>query len=185
MKIKIDDIPEDGLHLSFSGDEDFLAEAISAIPKSQDVTVDPHIRGKIELFRSDESVSLSGTVLGSIDLICSRCLFHFNLEKELNLDLKLRGGDIDGEFREAAEKEEQDTIFLDGAELDPAEIILQEILLEIPMKPLCREDCAGLCPKCGALKGSPECKCSDEKPMDPRWEVLARLKEKPHDKLKG
>jgi uncharacterized protein len=53
---------------------------------------------------------------------------------------------------------------------------LQELLLEVPMKPLCREDCAGLCPRCGALLGSDHCTCTAESAGDSRWAALARLK---------
>ena len=178
MKIRVDDIPEDGLHLSFSGDEDFLSDALNTIPISGDIRIDPHIRGTVDLFRSSEVVLVVGTVVGSMNLICSRCISEFSLAKEMNLDLKFRVGGIESESRHTPDQHEQDIMFLEGAELDPAEIILQELLLEIPMKPLCREDCAGLCPKCGALKGSQECKCGDERDIDPRWEALARLAKK-------
>ncbi len=181
MKIRVDDIPEEGLHLSFSGDKDFLSDALSNISISGDIKIDPHVKGRIDLFRSDEDVLLLGTVVGSMNLICSRCISEFSLVKEMNLDLKFRVGGNESESRQTSDQHEQDIMFLEDAELDPAEIILQELLLEIPMKPLCREDCAGLCPKCGALKGSPECKCSDERDIDPRWEALARLATKLDD----
>jgi uncharacterized protein len=181
MKIRVDDIPEDGLHLSFSGDEEFLSDAINAVSIPGDVKIDPHIEGKVDLFRSDEDVLLLGTVVGSMNLMCSRCISEFIVVKQVNLDLKFRVGGIENEFRQSAELQEQDVMFLKSAELDPAEIILQELLLEIPMKPLCREDCAGLCPKCGALKGSPECKCGDARDIDPRWEALAGLAKKLDD----
>ena len=182
MKIRVDDIPEDGLHLSFSGDEDFLSDALNTVSISGDIRIDPHIEGKVDLFRSNEDVLLLGTVVGSMNLICSRCISEFTIVKEVNLDLKFRVGGVESESRQGADQQEQDVMFLESAELDPAEIILQELLLEIPMKPLCREDCAGLCPKCGALKGSPECKCGDKRDIDPRWEALARLAKKLDDR---
>jgi uncharacterized protein len=181
MKIRVDDIPEDGLHLSFSGDEDFLSDALSSISISGDVKIDPHIQGKLDLFRSDEDVLLLGTVVASMNLICSRCISEFVIKKEMNFDLRFRVGGIEDQLRHGADQPEQDVMFLESAELDPAVIILQELLLEIPMKPLCRENCAGLCPKCGALKGSPECKCGDERDIDPRWKALARLAKKLDD----
>ena len=185
MKIRFDDIPEDGLRLSFSGDEDFLSDAVKAISISGDVIVDPHIRGKIDIIRSDEDVLFSGAVVGSMRLRCSRCLSDFTLEKEMNLDLRLRGGGLDAQFQPGAEQQDEDAVFVQGSELDPAEIILQELLLDIPMKPLCREECPGLCPKCGALRGSPECKCGDQREIDPRWEALARLRKKREDEARS
>jgi uncharacterized protein len=185
MKIRFDDIPENGLFLSFSGDEEFLSEAVKAISLSGDVKIDPHIRGKIDIIRSGEDVLLSGGVAGSMRLRCSRCLSDFTVEKEMNLDLRIRGGGVTAEFQDGSEQQDADVVFVEDSELDPAEIILQELLLELPMKPLCREECPGLCPKCGALKGSPECKCGDNKEIDPRWEALARLKKKREDQARS
>jgi len=185
MKIRFDDIPEDGLRLSFSGDEDFLADAVKTISISGDVKIDPHIRGKIDIIRSDEDVLFSGAVVGSMRLRCSRCLSDFTVEKEMNLDLRLRGGGLAAQFQHSAEQQDADVVFVEASELDPAELILQELLLDIPMKPLCREECPGLCPKCGALKGSPECKCGDQKEIDRRWEALASLKRKRDDEARS
>jgi len=178
MKIRIDEIPEDGLHLSFSGDEDFLSDAVKSISISGDVKIDPHLRGDIHIFHSGEDTTFVGTVSALMHLRCSRCLGEFSLKKELMLDLKLRSGGLAEEFRQDADEQLTDVLYVEGPEFDPGEIILQEFLLEIPMKPLCREDCPGLCPRCGALKGSAECRCADESSGDPRWEALARLKRK-------
>ena len=181
MKIRFDDIPEDGLHLRFSGNEDFLSDAVKAISISGDVRIDPHVRGKIDIIRRSEDVSFSGAVLGSMRQRCSRCLADFTVEKEMKLDLRLRTGGLAAQLQHSAEQEDADIVFVEGLELDPAELILQELLLEIPMKPLCREECPGLCPKCGSLKGSPECRCGDQREIDPRWEALAGLKKKRDD----
>jgi uncharacterized protein len=57
-------------------------------------------------------------------------------------------------------------------------VIVQEILLSLPMKALCREDCPGLCPQCGAMKDSAECRCSNQDRIDPRWAALEDLKKR-------
>ena len=114
MKIRIDDIPEDGLHLSFSGDEDFLSDALNAVSMSGDIKIDPHIEGKLDLFRSDEDVLLVGSVAGSMNLRCSRCISEFIVVKQVNLDLKFRVGGIESEFRQSPDHE-QDVMFLESA----------------------------------------------------------------------
>src|SRR5215210_5657637 len=58
-------------------------------------------------------------------------------------------------------------------ETDP--ILIEQLQLNIPMKPLCREDCQGLCPVCGADKNTGACSCAESSP-DPRWAALAALK---------
>ena len=57
-------------------------------------------------------------------------------------------------------------------EVDLTEPVRQSVLLEIPMKPLCRPDCAGLCPHCGKNRNEGPCDCQEE-PADPRLSVLA------------
>jgi len=59
--------------------------------------------------------------------------------------------------------------------LDLTEAIRQNAIVAIPMKPLCREDCAGICPKCGKDLNQGECGCPTEE-VDPRWAKLLKLK---------
>ena len=119
-----------------------------------------------------------GSVSALLHLQCSRCLADFTAAKDTDLNLVIRRGDVEIPLRDEREQPEADAVLVKGSELDPGELIVQELLLNVPMKPLCREDCPGLCPHCGALKGSRECTCPDDGPVDPRWEALARLKDK-------
>lgn len=176
MKIRIDDIPESGLQIDFSRDVDTLAQALESIPMTPDAVIDPRIQGRLQLVNNGKDIALDGTVAASMELRCARCLTQFDVEKEIRLSLVLRAGSPTDQFRDEPDTAEADLIFVEGPELDLGQIILQELLLEIPMKPLCREDCPGLCPGCGAQKGSPECTCAEKAPVDPRWEALERLK---------
>jgi uncharacterized protein len=58
--------------------------------------------------------------------------------------------------------------------LDVREVIRQNALLAIPMKPLCKEDCAGLCSQCGKDLNTKQCKCIKQE-IDPRWAKLVNL----------
>jgi uncharacterized protein len=177
MKIRFEDIPEEGLELNFSPEQDILSEALETIPKSEGISVDPHINGHVRISVSGDDIFFVGTVSGLLHLQCSRCLADFTAAKDTDLNLVIRRGDIEVPVRDEREPE-ADAVLVKGSELDPGELIVQELLLNVPMKPLCREDCPGLCPHCGALKGSRECNCPDDGPVDPRWEALARLKDK-------
>ncbi|HYN22371.1 MAG TPA: DUF177 domain-containing protein, partial [Thermoanaerobaculia bacterium] len=64
---------------------------------------------------------------------------------------------------------------LEGEVLDSAPILLEQLQLNVPMKPLCRPDCRGLCPLCGADLNAGMCSC-EERSEDPRWAGLAALK---------
>jgi uncharacterized protein len=58
--------------------------------------------------------------------------------------------------------------------LDMAEVVRQYVLATVPIKPLCCEDCSGLCPECGTNLNREKCKCNTT-PVDPRWGSLAGL----------
>ena len=178
MKIRIEDIPEEGLELNFSPEQDILSEALKTIPKSGGISVDPHIKGHVRISVSGDDIFFVGTVSALLHLQCSRCLADFTAAKDTDLNLVIRRGDVEIPLRDEREHPEADAVLVKGSELDPGELIVQELLLNVPMKPLCREDCPGLCPQCGALKGSRECTCPDDGPVDPRWEALAHLKDK-------
>lgn len=105
-------------------------------------------------------------------LICVRCLTPFvdEVEKEVELrvvpkapeetvsELELSGNDLT-------------LLTLDDEILDTTPVILEQLQLNIPMRALCRDDCAGLCPVCGNNRNDQPCQCEDQK-VDPRWEVL-------------
>ncbi len=73
---------------------------------------------------------------------------------------------------------EMDVIFLDGDQLDLTDLAAEQVMLSMPMRSLCRSDCAGLCPKCGANRNL-DSGCSCEPETDPRWDALRALQEKP------
>ena len=70
--------------------------------------------------------------------------------------------------------EELDTAVLEGYDLDLKEVVREQILLALPEQAFCREDCKGLCEKCGANRNLIDCKCT-ESDIDPRWSALKNL----------
>lgn len=91
--------------------------------------------------------------------------------------LKVASGDIDVAVREIYESDatEGETYPLDGdwANLEP--MIRESIMLEIPVAPLCKDDCKGLCPECGVDRNTTDCDCEPDL-SDPRWAALDALK---------
>ena len=63
---------------------------------------------------------------------------------------------------------------------DGQRLLIEQIQLNVPMKPLCRVDCAGLCPRCGVNLNSGPCGCAGEQ-IDPRWKALEALREKKNE----
>ena len=178
MKIRVEDITEEGLELNFSGDQDVLCYALEAIRSPSETKIDPSIKGRLTLLKSVKDILLTGWVQTLVEMQCARCLAAFSSSRAIDVSLVLRNRAEGGlETSEEAESSAEEYLF-DGDELDLGGIVVQELLLDAPMKPLCREDCPGLCPTCGALKGSPECRCPTTESIDPRWEALKKLKPK-------
>jgi uncharacterized protein len=75
------------------------------------------------------------------------------------------------------EKDELGAIVVEGEHLDTEPLIVEQVLLEVPMKPLCSADCRGLCPRCGADRNlDPD--CCQEPAADERWEALGALRDR-------
>jgi uncharacterized protein len=105
-------------------------------------------------------------------LVCVRCLTPFIDEVEKEVELRVVPKAPEATVGELELSEEDLTLLtLDDEILDTTPIILEQLQLNIPMRALCRQDCAGLCPVCGNNRNEQPCQCEDQK-VDPRWEVL-------------
>lgn len=120
------------------------------------------VRGQLRVERSGDRVTVRGGVSATAHLECFRCLGEFELVVEAPLVvLAERSGKSDP--REEAELERDDyMLFHDGRRLDLRETVREGLLLELPITPHCREDCPGLCPKCGADLNDGLCGCSKD-----------------------
>jgi len=87
-------------------------------------------------------------------------------------------GTVQTEVRELFEtgSDEEETYPLHGDEIDVAPLVRDAVLLELPLAPLCREACAGLCPECGANRNDVDCGHEPDD-RDPRWAALDQLKD--------
>ena len=110
---------------------------------------------------------------------CKRCLKPLQLDEPVELirtyiaadqahsPAEHKAGESEGSFGPASVDEDT----YGGKEVDLAPAVREQILLQIPSSPLCREDCRGLCPRCGSDLNERDCGC-DRTVMDPRWAVL-------------
>lgn len=108
------------------------------------------VRGSFVVEKSGERVSVRGTVRSRAHLECMRCLREFDLPLEAPLVVYAeRSGSTSRDEQEALELDDY-MLFHDGRRLDLREAVREALLLEMPITPVCREDCPGLCPRCGA-----------------------------------
>ena len=108
------------------------------------------VRGVFQVEKSGDRVSVRGSVQSRAHLECVRCLREFDLPLEVPLVVYAeRTGSASRDEQEALERDDY-MLFHDGRRLDLRETVREALLLEVPISPHCREDCPGLCPKCGA-----------------------------------
>ncbi|HIJ61041.1 MAG TPA: DUF177 domain-containing protein, partial [Nitrospirae bacterium] len=121
------------------------------------------IIGFVKIFKTNSQVIIEGVIKSTLELNCSRCLndYQFTTNSVINTvfhPASVLTKDDNYELHTG----ELDTEFYKNDEIDLIEFLIQEIRLNIPMKPLCKDDCKGLCPNCGVDLNSETCDCNKE-----------------------
>lgn len=132
------------------------------------------VRGRVNMLRTNRGILVTGRFNTDIDLTCARCLSRFRQPLQLDIEEEYFPTiDIASGAPAEVPDDEPGAFTIDGNNiLDLGEAIRQYSLLAVPMKPLCREDCPGLCPVCGGNLNVVSCDCPRGE-MDPRWSKLA------------
>jgi uncharacterized protein len=111
-----------------------------------------------------------------VELVCARCLepFPLGLNSEFNTVLKPSPDFPLAEEREL-KREDLESDFYEGEEVNLTSFVQDQVLLTLPQKAVCREECAGLCPRCGKNLNREVCQCPTAL-IDPRFQALKNLK---------
>ena len=133
------------------------------------------VTGKIRL--PGNEVFVNGHIDTRVQVECDRCLQPVELPVNADFALEyISGSDYESsQVAELTENEMSVSVF-DGKAIDVDEIVKEQILLTVPTRMLCREDCKGICPECGTDRNTGECDCVT-KDIDPRWAALKNLTE--------
>jgi len=129
-------------------------------------------RVRVVLTRGPQQLWLRGHIDARVQFTCDRCLKPFESELTTSYVEEYRARAADQEADE--DDGEIRTVHYAGTEVDISEGIRQNLLLMLPTKRLCSEDCRGLCPYCGQDLNEGDCDCEVDE-IDPRFEVLKRL----------
>jgi len=136
---------------------------------------DSNVEGEATLVRTDRGILAEAKLCTDIKLTCSRCLTLFGYPIMLNITEEyLPTRDIVSGASLTLPDEPGCFTIDEHHVLDFAEAIRQHALLAVPMKPLCRQDCVGLCPTCGQNLNRGQCHCPPQE-VDPRWAKLKEL----------
>jgi uncharacterized protein len=163
MIIRVSELEEQGLRID---DVQPLASALA----------DPSWRLEsvaLEVEADGSEVFVQGRVVVTVPQTCGRCLEVFPGRVDTPIDVRLVPKPAAADSVELG-ADDLDVDFYDNDELDLARIVENETTLALPMKPLCRDDCRGLCPACGANSNVAPCTCAPRSP-DPRLAALRDL----------
>jgi uncharacterized protein len=130
-------------------------------------------------------IRLVGRFAGRFKVPCARCIEPVEIPLSAEYDLIFRPAEADAEATErsiTAQETEIGYYLKDSLSLE--DVLREQVLLSLPVRTLCKPDCKGLCPRCGADRNSQPCNC-DAGPSDPRWEALAGLRGRMESKDEG
>lgn len=179
MQIRVDDIKEEPLELASEEAAESFPVLLEAAAEEGFTFLAP-LSTRLRIFRVDAMLEVEGAVQSRIRLSCSRCLAEY--EEPLSSRFALT---FVRELPEVADEAGDDEIELSademgltlfhGDEIDLGAAIVEQVLMALPMHPLCRQECRGLCPQCGINLNEGSCSC--EQPVfNSKFAALKNLK---------
>jgi uncharacterized protein len=179
LLIDISRIPPEGLDI-----DEALEPAAVHLEADEEVSLqaDGSLRAHVEIV-DETTVHVRGRLDAPVEIDCARCLARYRVDiaQELDLFFLPRVAEELPAEEEEVELGDRDVVvgYYEADRLDLGEVVREQILLGLPLKPLCRPDCLGLCPGCGKDRNLGPCGCApEEEPGDTRLEPLRRLIDK-------
>ena len=162
MKVLISEIPDEGIDVA--GEETVESDTI----------ISP-IKARLKIMKIGSEIIVKGEVAADIKLQCSRCVSDFNSVFSVPVDVVYHPLDeLKGEERHEIPSGELNMDFYSGDEMDITTLMKEQILLNIPMKPLCKDSCRGICRTCGKNLNEGDCSCPPTE-TDSRFDILKKI----------
>jgi len=174
LKIQVSLIPEEGRRLQYMLEGDWHREYLQK--GGIDFRIHP-TRVDAEIHRILETVTLDISVETALDLGCGRCLEPFTLPVRSGFRYTLVPSRKQEAQKEELSDEDVSFSYYQDDLIDLDALVYEQIMLQVPMKPLCAEDCRGICPQCGAGLNTATCQCRPGA-VDRRLEALKNFKAK-------
>lgn len=144
--------------------------------ESENVRLKDEIEVRGKLIKQIAQTDVEGEISALVEIECTRCLQPVEKKIEVAFLVSFVAPENYTEAREAELKNaDLDVSILEGDQIDLTEIVREQILLHLPERIICREECRGFCQKCGADRNLINCNC-EEKEIDPRWAGLKNLR---------
>lgn len=160
-KLKLHPRESESFFLQVRGNDDLLAGMGGKFIGPVEVEIEIENTGRLFTGR--------GNVRTLLQLPCARCLqdFTYTVDTEFQAVIAENPGQN--------QNSDDDAVFLEGEMADISPIVEETIFMAVPICPLCKDECQGLCPICGRNRNTSTCSCKEEN-IDPRWEKLKNLK---------
>lgn len=174
--LKIDDIPDEGLDLTWEENTESLAAYLKTLSRI-DFSFESILRSAAEIKKAGKAIFIKGRIETVLRLQCVRCLkeFRYPFASNFSLTLLPREGDVAKEGERELNEEEMELSYHEGEEIQLSEIACEQVFLEIPYQPLCQEECKGLCQVCGTDLNLSTCQCVQEA-SEGSFSALRKLK---------
>lgn len=170
--IRFSEIPAEGLALEYCHDRALLE------PLGDGVRLLDSVPVSLRITPQDGRFFVEGDVRGQVEVECGRCLAPVTLTVRAlcAVDLvPLAARSAAGE-RHALERGDLDVTFVSGPILNLDDLVREQLLLQVPMRVLCRDSCLGLCPRCRRNLNDGPCGCDESPSVDPRLEALRKVR---------
>jgi len=133
------------------------------------------LSGSVRLLKTHQGVLAVGRLDVAAILVCGRCLSEYPLNLSFSFEEEFFPTvDVNTGSGVSVPDGSEEVLIDESHTLDLTEVVRQYIITNLPMKPLCRTECGGLCQNCGANLNLQDCQCG-KLPIDPRWGGLAGL----------
>ena len=151
----------------------YKPEELNPVDERVQLTEPAAVTGKVRL--SGNEVFVNGHVDTRAQVECDRCLKPVELPVSTDFALEyITGAEYASSGTAELTEAEMSVSVFDGHAIDVDEVVKEQILLAVPTRMLCRDDCKGICPECGRDLNTGECNCVKDD-IDPRWAALKNL----------
>jgi DUF177 domain-containing protein len=175
MKISVDEIPQSPKEIKFLERIEELNELYRRT-NSRDFAFPPHLDVDLVYYRSGQDIFFNGVFHGRFTGRCGRCIedYSFTLDKQFEFVLTPDPTKIDRRAEEL-HRDDLGLSYYSSDEIDLEPLIAEQVMLALPTRPLCSDNCRGLCGRCGANLNKESCACVAAS-GDPRMAVFRSLK---------
>ena len=181
LHIPLDEIGESGYHVSCTKSKEWITDVLQETGNI-DFSVSDDVQLLIDIFRTGDGFEMRGLITTAVTLGCVRCLDNFTSPFKTEFHYSLCPSDkMASEHDMEVSKDDLDVLPYKGNFIDLIPLIGEQIIVNVPANPICRESCKGICQQCGSNLNHASCQCDKTERKGSAFEVLKnfQVKQKP------